>query len=474
MIVSSLNKIINLVLISFALGITGILFSDYILGVLAILIIILLSLIVGEKVFLGLAILSFLTLTSTLSLELRLGVQLFNFLILLYIFFKNYGLTFSRFPEIPGSVIFLIFLIYFSMIFSTIFSDYVALGIQQIIRLSIFFLLIYVIYSLIEDSHDIKIILIAFFLTGLIYCISILIELANNDFSFIQMNLNQLQKVGNDYINMNTMGSFLIIVVSITIAYLFGYMKKSLKRLFFFLLIFFLIGLFITNSRAAILGIILSFLFLLYNLNKKVLKFVLGSILMIIPLLFIGPVQEFVNLYFRMDNISSGRNFIMETIYNVIINNPVLGYGPAATKFAIYPNLPFMLGSPAEKFILFHYNQIEFGHAHNFYLFFWSDLGIPGLITSLMLPVIFFRLCLSALKKIRKINNNDYYYLILGITGAGIGLFTRGFFEWGGLISYGTINSDLPFWIIFSIIMYLNIKSIHPDEKIFPVLNPEK
>ena len=101
-----------------------------------------------------------------------------------------------------------------------------------------------------------------------------------------------------------------------------------------------------------------------------------------------------------------------------------------------------MLGSYAEKFIYFHFNEIEFGHAHNFYLFFWSDLGILGLFTSILLPILFFKLGKKAVKKTKEINNN-YYLLSLGIIAAGIGLFIRALFEWGNLISYGSIKIDL-------------------------------
>ena len=57
--------------------------------------------------------------------------------------------------------------------------------------------------------------------------------------------------------------------------------------------------------------------------------------------------------------------------------------------------------------------------------------------------------------------SNEYYWLTVGITAAGIGLFIRGFFEWGNLISYGTLGTDLPFWLIFIILIYLYQKQIN-------------
>ena len=144
----------------------------------------------------------------------------------------------------------------------------------------------------------------------------------------------------------------------------------------------------------------------------------------------------------------------MDTVINIIKDNPILGAGPAATKYEMYKELPFMLGSAAEQYISVHINQIEFGHAHNFYLFFLADMGIPGLITALFLPYVFISLSVKTIRKFKNINN-EYYWLTMGITAAGIGLFIRGLFEWGNLISYGTLESDLPFWIIFIILIYL-------------------
>lgn len=467
MTLSSLNKNTNLIFLSILFSISSVLLSNYLLAAISLLVIIFLTIIEGEKIFLFLTITSFLTLTSTISTELRTVVQIFNFLILFFIFIKHYGLVFSKYPRIPKQVQILIILLYSSMIFSTAFSDHVMLGIVQIARLSLFFILVYMIYSLLENGKILRMILIAFFVTGCIYSITIFKELADNNFDFIQMNINQIEKIDNNYINMNLMGGFLFIVISIGLAYLLSQIERRKKRLILFLTLIFLAGLIIANSRAAILALILSTMFILYHLNRKIFKSLIIAGLVCIPFYFIPQVQDFIGIYFRTENLSTGRNFILETIYNVILQNPVIGYGPAATKYAIYPNLPFMLGSPAEKFMQFHYNQIQFGHAHNFYLFLWSDLGLPGLLTSIFLPVIYFKLCARALRKLREAGNHEYYNLVIALTGAGIGLFIRGLFEWGGLISYGTIGSDLPFWIIFSIIIYVNNKEFSTGEKIF-------
>jgi len=59
------------------------------------------------------------------------------------------------------------------------------------------------------------------------------------------------------------------------------------------------------------------------------------------------------------------------------------------------------------------------------------------------------------------VGTEKFYFIILGIIAVGIGLFERGLFETIGLIFYGYIIVNLPFWILFSIIIftYINLKS---------------
>ena len=408
----------------------------------------------GEKALIFYSIISFLSLTSTISVELRTIVQATAILILFYIFIKEYGVNFSIYPKIPKQISILIALLYLSMIISTLFSDYLFLGIKEIIRLTVFLMIVYTFFGYLKKSQDIKLFLSALLVTGLIYFANVFYNFAQNDFSLIELNVNELLKVKGNYINVNGIGSFFIIILSLLLGYYFSKRGKKKRFLPTILLGIFSIGLVITNSRAAILSAAISTLFLLYFYNRKILVIISAILIILIPFLFIQPFSEYVDLYFRVERLTSGRNWIWEIVFRIIKDNPILGAGPAATKFEMYKELPFMLGSAAEKYISLHIDQIEFGHAHNFYLFFLTDLGIPGFITSLFLPFAFISLGLKTIKKFKNIYI-EYYWLSMGVTAAGIGLFIRGFFEWGNLISYGTLESDLPFWFIFIILIYL-------------------
>ena len=408
----------------------------------------------GEKIFVFYSIISFLSLTSTISIELRTIVQIIAILLLVYLFIKEYGFNFSEYPKIPKKVSLLILLLYTAMIISTIFSNYILLGFKEIFRLTIFLAIVYVFFSYLKRSKDINLFLMAFFITGIIYFANVFFNFAQNNFSLVELNINELLKVEGNYINVNSIGSFFVIIISLLLSYFFAFKDKKRKIFLASFLFVFFLGLIITNSRAAILSTVISSIFLIYFFNKKIFYSIIAAVIILIPFLFIQPISSYIDLYFRLDKLTTGRNWIWDTVISIIKDNPILGAGPAATKFAMYKDLPFMLGSTAEQYISLHINQIEFGHAHNFYLFFLTDLGILGLFTALFLPYVFISLSVKTIKKFKN-NSTEYYCLTMGITAAGIGLFIRGLFEWGNLISYGTLESDLPFWLIFIILIYL-------------------
>ncbi|MCK9211402.1 MAG: O-antigen ligase family protein [Ignavibacteriaceae bacterium] len=443
------------IVIGLLLSFLGILISKYIFVGIVVLLFLFLSLHFGEKFLLVFVISTFLLLTSTISPVLRAIVQVSNVLILAILFLRKYRLEFNLYPRI-GFNLSLFFVGLFTAFFmSTVLSKYYMIGIPQIFRTIFFFIIIYLIFGLIDSKQNVKAILSALFFSAIVYFIFLAYELYVQNFDILKINLSDAGSVGNTYLHKNVLGSFFLIIISLLFGFLFDLNKRKIKWGMIFFIIVFSLGLFITNSRAAILSLFFSICLILFYLNKKMLwKTILSTSILIIIFIF-SPLYESLNLYFRLERVASGRDFIFSGVWEVIKNNYLFGVGPAATKFELYRNIPFMLGSPEEAFILHHYNQIEFGHAHNFYLFFLSDLGLLGLIISIALPFIFLKISLSTIKKMKEYDR-DYYYLSIGIAGSGFAMFLRGIFEWGGLISYGTINYDLSFWLIFAIIVFIN------------------
>ena len=73
-------------------------------------------------------------------------------------------------------------------------------------------------------------------------------------------------------------------------------------------------------------------------------------------------------------------------------------------------------------------------------------------MTALILPILFFYTGNKLVKRMRKENSNNFP-LIVSIFCIGVGLFYRSFFEATGFLSYGWITRDLPFWLIFLILI---------------------
>ena len=56
-------------------------------------------------------------------------------------------------------------------------------------------------------------------------------------------------------------------------------------------------------------------------------------------------------------------------------------------------------------------------------------------------------------------NSNQLYYVIsVAIGGVGIGTLFRSFFEVSGILNYGYISRDLPFWILLIVLNYIYSK----------------
>ena len=102
---------------------------------------------------------------------------------------------------------------------------------------------------------------------------------------------------------------------------------------------------------------------------------------------------------------------------------------------------------------------------HNFFLFFTAENGILGLITSILFFLVFFYYAFKAMQ-LTKNKDYDFYVLTVAIAGIGIGIFVRSFIEITGYLSYGYITQDLPFWLLFGILIFIYQKYQHQRPKL--------
>lgn len=454
------SEIILLIAIAFT---TSLLLVDTLLSAVLGMVFLIILLRYQKNFFVIFSFFTLITITTGLSASLRLLVQLVNIFLLFYFFFRNYQIDYRKYPKIPGSIILLVLLILSSMIVSILFSDYPWTGIIPILRTSLFFLIVYLFYSLIKNERELKLYISVFVITAISLFFFVIYLFYSANFDIIQFQRYLLIDGEQNYIHKNTIGSLFVMAISIILAYYFSQSNSNRKRVIALTIFLLIIGLVITNARAAIFSLIVSTSFIFYVLNKKIFYRLLFGIVIIIPVLLIEPISDIIELYFRLDRIFSGRDLIVEATYQIIADNPIFGTGPAVAKIEMGKNIPFMIGSSDWFFLNRHIDSIGMGHAHNFYLFFLSELGILGFIASITIPFVFFKLGYKTLKRIQD-PENKYYSIVIGLNAAGLAVFTRGLFEWGGIVSYGMISNDLPFWWCFICLIYINKKFSSEDK----------
>ena len=411
----------------------------------------------SKNLIIPLIIIALLVITSDISESLRVAVNLLGFLILIYLFIHDYGLDYSRFPKIPGVIILFVIYTILSLSLSTIFSSYFSLGIIEVFRQSAFFVLMFIIYSFIKGEKEISLYLNALIFAGTIIGILILDSFIKNADIFI-LETQGLTHEGGYINNVAAAGGIFAISISINLAYLFlpKFKKIKYKLLLLITLLIQITALLVTNSRAAFLAAFVSGIYILFKLNRKIFKILSASILSFCLLIIavFPKIIEIISTFLRFNRVFENLRYILWDIaFGIIKDNPILGIGPGTFKYYMYKYLPVQLGSWNERSIYFVYKEAGTGHAHNFWLYRFSELGVLGFIGAAALPVIFFYLIYRIRKHIK--NKFEYTVIVTAITGSVLGLLYRSMFESTGFLTNGWITRNLPFWIIFSIIIYL-------------------
>jgi O-antigen ligase len=395
-------------------------------------------------------VVSFLILTSSINPQLRFIVQIINIILLIYFSFRQQKRDPELFKHLPKDLIFFISGFLVVMLLSTVFSSYTPTGFEQILRTLIFLIIIYGLYIQIKSDKEVKLLLYSLTAVAVFYSLYLIYELYINDFVFISVQQQLTYVYGGGYLNKNFIGGFISIIIILLVSFLF---KPDINRILYFTLIIILfVGVLLTNSRAALLSLFIAIPVVLLLFKKQYLyKYFIFTSLAAIMILF-SPLADFIQVYVRLESVSTGRDYLAESSIEVIKNHFLLGAGPAATRYEMYNHLNYMLGSPEELFLRRNFYQKESGQAHSFYLFLFSDLGILGFILSIFLPVIFFKYVWKLIKYYK--TETDYYYLFRGLMAAGVFIFIRALFEPAGIITYGHLNQDLHFWIIVIIVVF--------------------
>jgi len=179
---------------------------------------------------------------------------------------------------------------------------------------------------------------------------------------------------------------------------------------------------------------------------------------------FVEELYQLLTLLFRLERIFSGREVLWDTSINIISDRWLFGIGPGAFRSESYNYLPVLIGSIGEEAVKFQTGIIEVGHAHNFYLFYFSEMGIGGFLAAIALPIVYTTLATKSLKHFHT-TDREAYYTVLAVLGTGLGIFVRGLIEANNLATYGWLTGDLSFWLLFMINGYYYSVMRHEKNK---------
>lgn len=398
-------------------------------------------------------IIAYLSFTGPGLISLRSWVNVFSIFLLIFLFLKKYGFDFEKYPKLPSGVLFLVTFMFISFGISTLASGAHSNSVFAMVRLLFFFLICYLLYSLISGKKQIFNYLIALFIVFLIICVSIYYEVASA--GLVLFGLTGLfARYSGLYENPNYVG-VLVMVVSSFVTVLFfknSLVNRTYKIFSIFLLLNIITISILINSRAALLGLFVS-LIVIYSILKKslLIKIFIIASLVLIAALQIPEIQDLFDLFIRLETIGE-REHLWNAGLLMYDDFPLFGVGPDMFRNYFFNYIP----SSAGVLVQAVYSGGS-PHPHNFFLFLASENGALGILAGIS---IFISMFYYSIKSILLTRNKDREFFLISVACLGIcsGFFIRTFSDVEGILNYGYITRDLPFWLVFMI-------SVHTYQK---------
>lgn len=448
------NNLIVVTLVILSVSITVLLVNYLLIGIAAI-VISLLILLYGERFLIGLIIVSLLSIVSDFGSTIRLFVQIIDFSLLGFLFIKHYGLNIAEYPKVPKPILYFLVLYYFSMIITSILSQYFFAGILMIGRQTIFFIIAYIFYALIKELKDVKTYIVALIVVASILALGSIYDFILSGNKLIDLVFVGRYRATGFISNQSKTTAFFILTLPLVLTFAYSKIYEDKKYLLLSIAALLIIGLILIISRAAILSVVVSLLVISHQLNKKYFKkIVISTLIIILIFLLFDQLNEIVSTFFRIKTGLSQRDYFWALSYNIIKDNLMWGIGPGSYKYLEFNYVPVLLNSwPGHVIIDLNIATNGENGSHNIFLKFASDMGILGIITIFYFMWIFLKISISNYKK--TIYGDKRLFLTNLVISAALGsMFIRCIFDSIGILTYGIIVSDLPFWLMFSILIF--------------------
>ena len=180
------------------------------------------------------------------------------------------------------------------------------------------------------------------------------------------------------------------------------------KHILFNRVILFTINLFIlyfavlTSSRNALLGIVISFIFLveLKKLIKYSLYFFSGILIInyLIPTFsLLSDTFYFEKLFQPIQGLNSERIFIWKSVLNFISQKPLFGWGAGTFPYIFYD----------QQYLVIPFKRLQNQHSHNLLFEIAYNFGLPSVI---LLSSTILLLLKKAIENIKKSNKSSFNY----------------------------------------------------------------
>ena len=408
---------------------------------------------IDEKLFVLLSIIVFISVVGGEVQKYRDIFTIFALIILTFYFLKRFGFEVYNFPKLPALVYWLSVILLGTIFISSAISGLQGESLNALLRSLIFFLICYFYYAFLtteETKNNIYYLLFGLFFSSIILSASVYFDFARSGFALFIFDILITRWAGT-FGNPNSLA--LIISINIIFVIVVFYSNKishKVKLLILpLLLLNYLIILFLTNSRAAILSLVIAILFLFYHLQRRIILYLLSVILLFfVAYIFVPFIQELVDTYLRLETVSQ-RDYLWKAGLDIMRDYPIFGVGPEQYPKYFYSYIP-----TSGSYFFNLYVILQKPHPHNYSLWLITENGILGWLSSFAIFGFYFFMA-SKLILWSKVNRDENYLFAVGLFSIGLLVFIRSFFEVEGVFSYGFISRDLPFWISYIILAYL-------------------
>ena len=268
----------------------------YILSVL----LILLSLLFKEKFILFSITVLLQAFVGEINPTLRLVIQLMAILLLISIVLRKYGFDIKKYPRVPLPVLSFIFFLYTALTISILNSDYSFAAIPLVLRLSAFFVFVYLFFVMIKSVGDVRLYIYAIIFSAIIMAVGTFYDFMDTGFNLLMI-AGEIYRTGGFMGNFNATGGYFAIAIPLLISSLYVSKVKTTRIMISAIIGLLFIALMITGSRSALLACAVSGFIILFILNKKLLvRITVSVVLAILIMMLIEPVRNFLILALRV------------------------------------------------------------------------------------------------------------------------------------------------------------------------------